>query len=395
MTRIPREIWILGLVSLLMDLSSEIIHSLLPLFMATALSSNALTIGLLEGIAESTALIVKVFSGPLSDYWGQRKGLAVCGYALGALSKPLFALAPSSGLILAARFADRVGKGIRGAPRDAMVADLAPTEIRGAAFGLRQSLDTIGAFFGPLFASGLMLLWSNDFRSVFWVAVIPGFLSVVLLFLGIQEPPARDREARKNPITWNNLKRLQPAYWWVVAVGAFFTLARFSEAFLLLKARAVGVPIALTPLVMVAMNLVYSLSAYPFGRLSDQVAHRKLLLFGLAILLLADLILAGARSPTALMGGVFLWGLHMGVTQGLLGAMVAQVTPPDLRGTGYGFFSLLSGLSTLLASGLAGALWTRFGANYTFLAGAVCSSGSALLLFGGRSQRPPAATQDG
>ncbi|WP_042589446.1 MFS transporter, partial [Ralstonia solanacearum] len=275
--RIPPGIWVLGGVSLLMDIASEMIHSLLPMFMVSVLGASALTVGLIEGLAESTALIVKVFSGVLSDYLGRRKGLAVFGYALGALSKPLFALAPGAGIVLAARLLDRVGKGMRGAPRDALVADIAPPDLRGAAFGLRQSLDTVGAFLGPLLAVGLMLLWANDFRAVFWVAVVPGLLSVALLAFGLREPAIRAATHRANPIRRASLRRLTRAYWWVVAIGAVFTLARFSEAFLVLRARQVGVPLALVPLVMVAMNAVYALTAYPFGKLSDRVSHTGLL----------------------------------------------------------------------------------------------------------------------
>lgn len=368
--RLPRAIWVLGVVSLLMDISSEMIHSLLPLFMVTVLGTSAFTVGLIEGLAESTALIVKVFSGSLSDYLGKRKGLAVLGYALGALTKPLFAMAPGVGLVLAARFLDRVGKGIRGAPRDALVADLAPPALRGAAFGLRQSLDTVGAFTGPLLAVGLMLLWANDFRAVFWVAVVPGALAVALLLLGVKEPERPAGAVRVNPIRQDNLRRLGTAYWRVVAIGAVFSLARFSEAFLVLRAQQSGVALALVPLVMVAMNLVYATSAYPFGKLSDRMSHTTLLALGLGVLMAADLVLASGQHWSTVLAGVGLWGLHMGMTQGLLAAMVADTAPPDLRGTAYGFFNLVSGVALLVASGLAGWLWDTFGAPATFVTGA-------------------------
>ena len=368
--QIPRGVWMLGFVSLFMDLSSELIHSVLPLFMLTSLGSSALTIGFVEGIAESTALIVKVFSGPLSDYWGRRKGLALFGYGLGALTKPIFAVAPSAAFVLGARFADRIGKGIRGAPRDALVADLAGSENRGAAFGLRQTLDTIGAFAGPLLATVLLWAWSNDFRSIFWVAVIPGAISVLLLLLGVQEPAPTEQTARVNPITWKNLKRLNRQYWWVVVIGAIFTLARFSEAFLVLRAQQGGLPTALCPLVMVAMNLVYSLSAYPFGKLSDRMNHRKMLASGFLLLFFADVALAYSGHWPMVLLGVALWGLHMGISQGLLASMVAQCVPADLRGTGYGFFNLVSGISMLAASTIAGLLWQGCGPPFTFGAGA-------------------------
>ena len=368
--QIPAGVWVLGLVSMLMDVSSEMIHSLLPLFMITTLGASAFAVGLIEGLAESTALIVKIFSGALSDYLGKRKGLAVLGYALGALTKPLFALAPTVGIVLTARLLDRVGKGVRGAPRDALVADITPTHLRGAAFGLRQSLDTVGAFLGPLLAVGLMLLWANDFRSVFWVAVIPGLAAVTLLVFGLHEPVHHQTEKRTNPIRRENLQRLSAAYWWVVVIGAIFTLARFSEAFLVLRAQQSGVPVALVPLVMVAMNVIYSLSAYPFGKLSDRTSHTKLLALGLVILIAADLVLAYNNHWYVILAGVSLWGIHMGITQGLLATMVADAAPVDLRGTAFGFFNLVSGIAMLLASVVAGLLWDRLGASVTFYAGA-------------------------
>jgi MFS family permease len=369
--QIPGSIWALGFVSLLMDVSSEMIHSLLPLFMVSALGATAFTVGMIEGGAEATALIVKVFSGVLSDYLGKRKWLAVAGYALGAITKPLFALATTTGLIMSARIMDRVGKGIRGAPRDALVADIAPPHLRGAAFGLRQSLDTVGAFMGPLIATGLMLLWANDFRAVFWVAVIPAFLAVALLIFGVQEPERSADAKPVNPIRRKNLKRLGGAYWWVVAIGAIFTLARFSEAFLVLRAQQSGMALALVPLVMMLMSVVYAASAYPFGKLSDSMSHMKLLVLGLLVLIVADLVLAYSNHWSMVLLGVSLWGLHMGMTQGLLATMVADVAPADLRGTAFGFFYLMSGIAMLLASALAGLLWDQLGAEFTFYAGAI------------------------
>jgi MFS family permease len=388
--QIPGSIWALGFVSLLMDVSSEMIHSLLPLFMVSTLGASALVVGLIEGAAEATALIVKVFSGVLSDYLGKRKWLATFGYALGACSKPLFALAPGLGAVVTARLLDRVGKGIRGAPRDALVADLAPSHVRGAAFGLRQSLDTVGAFTGPLLAVILMLAWQNDYRAVFWVAVVPGVLAVALLVFGVQEPQGSEGNEghsgakRKNPIRWESLRRLNAKYWWIVALGAVFTLARFSEAFLVLRAQAGGMPVAWVPLVMVAMNVVYALSAYPFGKLSDGMSHRKLLALGLVVLIAADAVLAYNDHWRVVVCGVMLWGLHMGMTQGLLAAMVAEAAPADLRGTAFGFFNLLSGVALLLASAIAGLLWDRFGASVTFLAGAAFCVLSLLVILGGR-----------
>jgi MFS family permease len=390
--RLPPAIWALGFVSLLMDISSEMIHSLLPAFMVTVLGMSMSTVGLFEGAAEATALIVKVFSGVLSDYLGRRKPLALLGYGLGASSKPLFALASTSGMVLTARLIDRIGKRIRGAPRDALVADLAPSGMRGAAFGLRQSLDTIGAFLGPLIAMGLMLLWANDFKAIFWLAVVPAVLSVGLLLFGVREPQPRPspKAAKVNPISKVNLRRLDAPYWRVVAIGGVFTLARFSEAFLILRALQIGLPLAYTPLVLIGMNIVYALGAYPFGRLSDRVSHTSLLACGLAVLIAADLLLAlggySAHPGLFLTAGIGLWGLHMAMTQGLLASMVASAAPPDLRGSAFGFFNLFSGLAMLLASTLAGVLWDQLGAPFTFASGAAFSLAALGLLWLWRAQ---------
>lgn len=381
--RLPRGIWILGFVSLFMDVSSELIHSLLPVFMVSSLGASALAVGLVEGVAESTALIVKVFSGAISDYVGKRKALAVIGYGLGALSKPLFALASTVNGVLVARFTDRIGKGIRGAPRDALVADLAPPEMRGAAFGLRQSLDTVGAFLGPLLAIGLMLLFAGDFRTVFWFAVIPASIAVLLLVFGVEE---RGRGAASRitpvPIEWRSLGRLPRPYWLVVIAGGVFTLARFSEAFLVLRAQERGLPDALAPLVFVLMNVVFALCAYPAGKLADRMNGRALLGMGLVALVAADAILALAQDLSAVAFGVAAWGLHMGLTQGVFAAMIAGVAPAHLRGTAFGVFNFACGLAMLVASVLAGLLWDLLGPSATFVAGAAFSLVALVLLVG-------------
>jgi MFS family permease len=364
----------LGFVSLFMDVSSELIHSLLPVFMVTSLGATALMVGVVEGVAEATALIVKVFSGTISDWLGKRKGLTVLGYGLGALSKPMFALALTVHWVFIARFMDRIGKGIRGAPRDALIADLTPSEIRGAAYGLRQSLDTVGAFLGPLLAIALMLLWAGDFRTVFWFAVIPAVLSVLILIFGVHEPgDGRVHSRPASPVQWRTLSEFGGAYWWVVIAGGVFALARFSEAFLILRAQQLGLADTYAPLVLVIMNVVYAISAYPSGRLADRMSHKKLLAAGLAVLIISDFVLAQAQGLASVVVGVALWGLHMGMTQGLMATMVAGTAPAHLRGTAFGFFSLVSGVSMLIASVLAGLLWDELGAAITFYAGAVFS----------------------
>ncbi|WP_018240161.1 MFS transporter [Ensifer sp. BR816] len=371
---IPAGIWALGFVSMFMDISSEMIHALLPLYMVTVLGTSTLVVGLIEGIAEATASITKVFSGALSDWLGKRKFLAVLGYGLAALTKPIFPLATSVEWLVGARFIDRVGKGIRGAPRDALVADLAPPHLRGASFGLRQSLDTVGAFTGPLLAIGLMWLTMDHFQAVFWFAVIPAFLSVGVLLVWVKEPDRpQDLRRVRMPLRRDELSRLGSAYWWVVAVAAAFTLARFSEAFLILRAHSIGMSPALAPVVLVVMSFAYSLSAYPAGVLSDRLNRLPLLVLGLSLLVVADLALAFTTGMVALGIGVALWGLHMGLTQGLLATLIADAAPAELRGTAFGMFNLVTGIALLLASGIAGALWDIAGPQATFLAGAAFS----------------------
>ncbi|MCP3471838.1 MFS transporter [Bradyrhizobium sp. CCGUVB1N3] len=369
-TAVPRGVWVLGFVSLLMDVSSEMIHALLPVYLVTVLGTSTMTVGIIEGIAEATASITKIFSGALSDWLGRRKLLAALGYGLAACTKPLFPLAPSAGWLVAARFIDRIGKGIRGAPRDALIADIAPAHLRGASFGLRQSLDTIGAFVGPLAAIGLMWWTANNFTAVFWVAVLPAFLSFALIAFAVSEPePDGARAPSRNPLNTAAMRQLGAAYWCVVAVGVVFTLARFSEAFLILRAQNIGLNAMWVPAVLVLMNIVYALSAYPAGALSDRINRTGLLALGLVFLAAADLALALLPSLAGLALGVVLWGLHMGLTQGLFAALVADTAPPSLRGTAFGYFNLFTGLATLAASILAGALWDAYGPAGSFLAG--------------------------
>jgi MFS family permease len=369
--RIPAAVWALGFVSMFMDISSEMIHALLPVYLVSVLGASTLAVGVIEGVAEATANITKLFSGILSDRMARRKPLAAIGYGLGAASKPIFALANSVGWVMVARFTDRIGKGVRGAPRDALLADLSPRELRGASFGLRQSLDTVGAFLGPLAAIALMTVTGDAFRTVFWIAVIPAALAVGLLIFGVQEPEHPRGDAKDRPLPgWRDIRRLGNPFWVVTAVSAFLTLARFSEAFLVLRAQDVGLRIALVPLVMVVMNVVYALSAYPAGRLSDRVGRPAVVGLGIAFLVVADLVLAFGESIPLTLLGAAAWGLHMGLTQGLFATLVADTSPPDLRGSAFGVFNLVMGVMMLAASVVAGALWGAFGPRGTFLVGA-------------------------
>lgn len=363
-----------------MDLSSETVHALLPLFLTATLGVSVAMVGLIDGIVEATASITKVFSGYLSDRFGKRKPLILIGYGLGALSKPAFALAGSAPVVLGARLGDRIGKGLRGAPRDALVADVTPPEIRGRAFGLRQSLDTVGAFAGPLLAIGLMVLFANDMRMVFWVAVIPALLAVACVVFGVEDAAVADDKTVRPPVCLVDLQRLPRAFWGVAGIGVVFTLARFSEAFLVLKASAEGLPLALAPLVLVAMNVVYALGAYPAGGLSDRLSARVLLGWGLVCLILADLALALLPGIGGAFLGIALWGAHMALTQGLLAKLVADHAPADLRGSAFGVFNLASGVALLFASVIAGMLWDWIGPDATFLAGAAFAALALVLV---------------
>ncbi len=382
--RVPRSVWALGFVSLLMDVSSEMIHALLPLLLVDSLGVGVAALGVIEGIAEATASVTKVFSGAISDRLGRRKPLLVLGYALGAVSKPIFPLAGSGAVILAARVADRFGKGVRGAPRDALVADITPPEIRGAAYGLRQALDSIGAFAGPLLAVLLMLAYDGRIRGVLWWAVLPAVASVAVAALAVHEPTGLVRtEHRGWPVRGRELSGLGGAFWVVVAIGVLFTLARFSEAFLILAGQAAGLPLALVPLVMVCMNAAYATGAMPAGALSDRLGRRGILIAGMLVLAGADLVLAAGFGIAGLFAGAALWGLHMALSQGLLAALVADCAPGALRATAFGVFNLATGLALLLASVVAGVLWQALGPAATFAAGgafAVAAAGTMALI---------------
>lgn len=373
-----------------MDSSSELVHSLLPIFMASVLGASMVTIGIVEGIAEATAAITKVFSGAISDYVRKRKFLVVLGYGLGAITKPIFPLATTIWWVFGARSVDRIGKGIRGAPRDALLADIVPPQLRGAAYGLRQSLDSVGAFVGPLLAVAFMIWLANDIKAVLWVAVVPAFLAVVLLIVAVREPDAA--EAASGPrsrLALSDAKRLSRRYWLVVALGAVFTLARFSEAFLILRAQDVGLAVGYVPVIMIVMNVVYATFAYPAGVAADRLSARTFLVSGLGVLVVADIVLAMAAAPGLAFLGAAFWGLHMACTQGLLSKLVADTAPVELRGTAFGVFNLVTGGALLLASVIAGSLWSAFGASATFIAGASFAGVAAtgLLLYRPKASR--------
>jgi len=382
---LPGTVWALGTVSLLMDSSSEMVHALLPLFMTGVLGASMLEVGLIEGVAEGIAAIAKVFSGTLSDWLGRRKPLVALGYGLAALSKPLFPLANSIALVAGARFMDRVGKGIRGAPRDALIADVVAPELRGAAYGLRQALDSVGAVLGPLAAVLLMALFAESLRAVLWLAAVPALAAVLVIAFAVREPARAAATQAKNPLSRAMLGLLGARYWLIVGLGAVLTLARFSEAFLVLRAANVGLAPTYVPLVMVAMSAVYALASYPAGLAADRGKQRALIGGGLAALIAADLALGGAHSIGAVFAGVALWGVHMGLTQGLLSALVAAAAPAEARGTAFGVFNLVTGVVLIVASLLAGWLWQAYGPAATFYAGAAFTAVAlAGLLFAAR-----------
>lgn len=368
---VPRSVWILGFVSLFMDISSEMIHGLLPVFLVTTLGASAALLGVIEGVAEATTAITKIFSGTLSDWLGKRKALVVTGYTMAALTKPIFALAASPLEVFGARFVDRIGKGVRDAPRDALIADITPPEIRGAAYGLRQAIDTVGAVVGPLIAIGLLEFLTDDVRNVFWLAILPGAIAVVLLVVGVKEPAVPGRDGALRPhLTMARLKALDLGFWTVIGIGVVITMARFSEAFLILRGQEAGIALALIPAVLIVMNVVYALTAMPAGSLSDRIDRRIILAAALIVLIAAEVVLAYSDGIAGVLVGIALWGLHMGLSQGLLSALVADVAPKDLRGTAFGVFSLATGVALIASSTLAGLLWETSGSASTFLTGA-------------------------
>jgi MFS family permease len=385
MRSVPSTVWALGIVSLLMDLSSELVHALLPVYMTVVLGASMVAVGLVEGIAEASASLIKVLSGAASDKLARRKPLVLLGYGLAMLSKPLFPLAGSVALVLGARFMDRIGKGIRGAPRDALIADVTPQGLRGAAFGLRQALDTVGAILGPLAAIGLMLLLASDVRAVLWFAVLPAVASVAVLVVWVREPARSGAPQRQ--VARASLREFDRRFWLIVTLGAVMTLARFSEAFLVIRAQDLGVALAFVPVVLIVMNVVYTTIAYPAGVAADRGHRRALLVWGFIALIAADLILGSTGNPAAFFAGIALWGAHMGLTQGLLSAMLADAAPAKLRGSAFGVFHFVSGLALLAASVLAGWLWSAYGAAWTFYAGAAFTAIALLGLLLARRPR--------
>lgn len=377
--RLPRDVWALGFVSLFMDISSETVYGILPLFLFSVLGASVTSIGFLEGVAEATALILKVISGPLSDLLKKRKPLIILGYSMGALSKPLFAIATSVPFVFAVRVFDRMGKGIRGASRDAMLADIAPEKMRGESFGVRQALDTTGAYLGPLLAIFLLWLTHNNFRVVFWIAGIPGVLSVLVLYFGVREKEHEEKTKSKIRLKFSELKQFHISFWFISVVGAVFQLARFSDAFLILRGKDLGIDVKFTPFILIVMYAVYSLASYPVGRLSDKIRREWFLIAGFIVLMMADMVLAYAQNLYVGLIGIGLWGFHMGLSKGTLETLVADTCPSNYRGTSYGIFNLFSAIALLIASTIAGILWDQFGPKATFLASAAISLLSLLL----------------
>jgi MFS family permease len=377
---VPHSVWFLGFVSLFADINSKMIQSTLPLFLVSTLGVNLATVGLIEGIAESTASVLKVFSGALSDYWRKRKGLAIAGYGISALVAPIFALAPNVFWVFVGRFADRVGKGIRVAPRNALVADATPPQHRGAAYGLRQSLDTIGAFSGPLLAT-LFLALGQGYRTIFWISLIPALIGVALLIIGVREP-ARSPKPSQNPLQWAVLRELGHGYWILAIAALLFNLGNSSDAFLLLRAQQSGIAPTFVPLAFVVMNFTYGISAYPIGILSDRIGRYGLLIASFLVFALVYLGFAFAQFPWQVWMLLGCYGIYLGMSQGVLLAIVADQVPAESRGTAFGMINLLIGMALLPASLMAGILWQQVSPQATFLLGSGFALAAALLLLG-------------
>ena len=372
---IPRNVWALGIVSLLMDLSSEMILSILPIFLVTGLGISVLSLGLIEGLAEGVASVIKAFSGALSDYLKKRKILIVIGYGISTLTKPFFALASTATWIFTARFVDRLGKGIRGAPRDSLIADSTSTKIRGTAYSLRQSLDTLGALLGPIIAIIILYLTTNNFRFVLWFAVIPAVLCIVVLIFGVKETTLKKNiSSKKSYFLFKNFSKITPVIWLFFLIVFILNLGHFSEAFLLLRSQEIGLKVSFIPIVFVVMNVAYAIVAVPFGHLADRGGFFILIVCGFLILVLADIILALTNSVGWMFVGIIFWGIHLGMTQGLLLAMISKLSPLELRGTSFGLFHAITGIALLIASLIAGYLWQYYNSGLIFFVSAIITS---------------------
>jgi MFS family permease len=379
--RLSPNVAALGFVSLLTAISSAMIYGLLPVFLVKVLGVNVASVGLIEGMAESANSLIKIVSGTASDRIGRRMPLVIFGYTLSAVVKTLFPLAGAASTVLAARVLDRLGKGIRDAPRDAFLTDMTAPGLRGTSFGLRLALAIAGFVFGPFFAVGLMRLSGDDFRLVFWIALIPAFLSIIVLILAVKEMPFNHQPGGRGlRFQRGDLNALPVAFWWAIVIASLLSLARFSPAFLVLKAHATGVDAAYVPMILGLMYFVYSVTAYPFGVLADRFDRRLQLGIGTLILVGADAVLAHAQTIWGAAFGAALWGLQMGVTQPVIGAIVADAAPERLRGAAFGIYDLTIGLAAFAASSGAGILWSISGPGTAFGVSASIASGVALML---------------
>ena len=380
--RLPRQVAILGVISLLTAMSSAMVYGLLPVFLVKVLGASTASVGVIEGIAEAMMSLARIFSGRASDWMGRRKPLVLLGYAVSAVNKVMFPLAGTVSIVFAARVIDRIGKGLRDAPRDAFMTDVTPAKVRGSGFGLRLAFYTTGFVIGPLAAMEVMQLSGDNFRLVFWLAVIPAVLAIIILIFGITEHASTKFVPRPLLLRRSEFALFTGAFWWAIAVASLLSLARFSYAFLILKAYGIGVDAAYVPIVLVLMHLVYAAAAYPFGVLADHMDRRLQLGIGAAILIAADMVLATANVGWMAAIGAGLWGLQMAATQGLLSASVADAAPEELRGTAFGIYDMSVGLATFVASAAAGALWMVGGSPLAFgFSGLIAAAAILLLLF--------------
>lgn len=384
--KLDRNVWAAGLVSLLTDISSEMIVPVLPLFLTGVLGASAQVVGLIEGVAEFTASLVKSVSGWLSDRAGRRKPLMVLGYGVSNVVKPFLGLTGSWGQVLAIRFADRFSKGVRGAPRDALIADSTPTHLRGRAFGLHRGLDTVGAAIGPLTAALVLNLYAGNLRAVFWWTAVPGVLAVLLLVGFVRDTGRRAAGAAPtapSPVMrgWSlSLQPLVPRLRWFVVVSTVFAIGNSADAFLVLRAQGLGLSVALVPIAYFLFNASYAVLSYPAGALSDKIGRRPVLLGGFIAFALIYAGFGAARHSWQVWILFLFYGIYYAGTEGIQKAYMTDHVGAEQRGTAVGILNAWTGLAALPASLIAGVMWDRFGQPATFYVSAAIAVLATLLL---------------
>lgn len=365
-----------------MKISSVIVFTLSPLFMTQVLGASIFAVGILEGILEVITLLARIFSGIISDYIHKRKSIIVVGYIFALISRPFLALATRMEDVFLGRAFDRIGNGLDATPRDALVGDLAPPQIKGACYGLRESLSRAGSFAGALLVMALLWLTEGNFSLVFWIGSIPTVLALMVLVIFVKDSPNQQAQHKKptHKFKLKDLKKLPLPFWLILLLSGLFMLSNFSGAFLILRAEQTGLDLHLTSLVMIIQNLATAGTAYPVGYLSDKMGRRSMMGVGIVLIVCSDLLLAWGGSLYTILGGVLLWGAEIGITQSILAVFLADTCPQDLRGTGFGLFHFINGCCLLLANVFAGWIWHDVNPSAMFLASAVMASCSAFVL---------------